>query len=166
MMTPTQAAYHAAHKERQKRLGGNGKPEPELAFRSENEKRLDAEVKKLRAEILELRGVIAEQKRLLGDDGCKITVPQIQKAVCREFEISLHEMLSSSRLGYITVARQVGYYLSRKLSTLSLVQVGLRFRRDHASVINGISKIEEMMAEDAAFKERLAGIAESLGGSL
>ena len=47
-------------------------------------------------------------------------------------------------------------YLSRKLTTRSLPEIGRRFGgRDHTTVLHACRRVEELCAEDAAFRQEV-----------
>ena len=49
------------------------------------------------------------------------------------------------------VPRQVGMYLARQLTELSLQQIGAYFGgRDHSTVLHACRKVEQALTEDAA----------------
>ena len=47
-------------------------------------------------------------------------------------------------------ARQVAMYLCRKLTNLSLPDIGREFGRDHSTVLHGLNKIERLMADSTS----------------
>ena len=65
-----------------------------------------------------------------------ITVDKIQNVVSNYFNIPLSEMLSQRRSRPLARPRQIAMYLSKKLTTRSLPEIGRRFaNRDHTTVI-------------------------------
>ena len=95
-----------------------------------------------------------------------ISVRNIQNFVCKEFNISLNDMLSQRRKKNIVIPRQVATFLCKKLTRLSLPAIGRRFFRDHTTQISSIRRIEQMMANDPAFADRINKLEERLGGNL
>jgi hypothetical protein len=94
----------------------------------------------------------------------RITVRDIQDAVCKAFEVSFADLLSPSRARHICLPRQVGYYLSRTLGGRSYPEIARRFGgRDHTSAIAGFNKIERLLATDEKLRERVKAISISLG---
>jgi chromosomal replication initiator protein len=60
-------------------------------------------------------------------------------------------MRSASRLRNTLLPRQVGMYLARQLTPLSLEQIGAYFGgRDHSTVLHAVRKVEQALAHDAA----------------
>jgi len=77
----------------------------------------------------------------------------------RYFSLSPEDIRGRSRIRDTATARQVSMYLIRKLTSLSLVDIGKEYRgqtgtgMDHTSVLNSIRKIETEIREKPAFRE-------------
>jgi len=80
------------------------------------------------------------------------TLPEvllIQKTVAEYFDIRLADMTSRRRPANIAFPRQVAMYLSRKLTSHSLKEIGQSFGgRDHGTVIHAYKTVENMMDQD------------------
>ncbi len=97
------------------------------------------------------RDVLAD---LLRANSRKITIDEIQKKVAEHFSIKVTEMSSSRRARAVARPRQVAMYLSKKLTTRSLPDIGRRFgNRDHTTVLHGVRKIEELIQSDSSLAE-------------
>ncbi|PJK31076.1 chromosomal replication initiator protein DnaA [Minwuia thermotolerans] len=97
------------------------------------------------------RDVLAD---LLRANSRKITIDEIQKKVAEHFSIKITEMSSSRRARAVARPRQVAMYLSKKLTTRSLPDIGRRFgNRDHTTVLHGVRKIEELIQSDSSLAE-------------
>lgn len=73
----------------------------------------------------------------------QVTIDQIQKTVADYYGIHLGDMRSRRRPASIAFPRQVAMYLSRKLTKLSLVEIGDAFgKRDHGTVIHACKKVK------------------------
>ena len=111
----------------------------------------------LRVEIApELPAKPAEQVE--EDDGPrKPTVTEIRKCVAKYFNVSMNDLMSPRRLAQVVRARQIGFYLARKLTRQSLPDIGRRFGgKDHTTVLHGSRVIERKIAEDPAFAQTIA----------
>lgn len=101
---------------------------------------------------------IAKTDELLGDlirdeNTQQITVDQIQKTVVDYYDLNLSDMSSRRRPSSIAFPRQVAMYLSRKLTKLSLVEIGECFgRRDHGTVIHACKKVTQEMELNSEVK--------------
>lgn len=101
------------------------------------------------------------------DEPAPITVSVILNAVSRYFKVSKVEITSERRDAKIVRARQVAYYLSKKLTPRSLPDIGRRIGdRDHTSVLAGVRKIERLRCSDPKLEVDLHAIANAIGGSL
>lgn len=99
-------------------------------------------------------------KRVIQSIVCEITtevnIDYIQKSVCEYFKISLEDLKGKSRKKELVIPRQVGIYLAKNYTTLSLKTIGLYFGgRDHSTVIHSIETCEDMMVTDKKFKTQM-----------
>lgn len=94
--------------------------------------------------------------KIVQDISLEINIETIQKSVCDFFEISMDDMKSKSRKKEFVIPRQVGIYLSKNHTTLSLKSIGLYFGgRDHSTVIHSIESVQDMIVTDKKFKAQL-----------
>lgn len=74
---------------------------------------------------------------------------QIVERVAAIFDIDEKELLGTSRLRNVLLPRQVAMYLTRKLTKLSLPQIGAFFAgRDHTTVLHACRKVEAELTEN------------------
>jgi chromosomal replication initiator protein DnaA len=79
----------------------------------------------------------------------KITIETIQKAVAKQYDLEVSELLSKKRNKQMVFPRHIAMYLCRKLTDASYPQIGDQFGgRDHTTVIHAIDKMERQMLED------------------
>ncbi len=84
----------------------------------------------------------------------KISIQEIQKRVCEHYNIRVAEMSSARRARNIARPRQVAMYLAKQLTSKSLPDIGRHFGdRDHTTVMHAVSRITDLIAQDAAFAE-------------
>jgi chromosomal replication initiator protein len=82
--------------------------------------------------------------------------------VAEAWNTSSEALQSKKRTKDLTVPRQVAMFLTRELFDLPLVEIGRLFGgRDHSTVIHSIGKVEEDMAADPAFRQRVDQIRSS-----
>jgi chromosomal replication initiator protein len=63
----------------------------------------------------------------------------------------------------VSLPRQIGMFLSRKLTKHSFEEIGRFFgNRDHTTVIYAVQKIEARIAEDRRFRETVDALVERL----
>jgi len=89
-----------------------------------------------------LRNIIKTEER-------SVPIESIQKAVASHFTLRVSDLKAKRKTKQIVLARQIAIYLSRKLSKLSLVEIGERFGgKDHSTVLHAINKIEQQIQTD------------------
>ncbi len=85
-----------------------------------------------------------------------ITVDKIQNIVSNYFNIALSEMLSQRRSRPLARPRQIAMYLSKKMTTRSLPEIGRRFaNRDHTTVIHAVKTISRLSEQDDEMKKNI-----------
>lgn len=84
----------------------------------------------------------------------RITVEEIQRKVADHFTIKVSDMYSARRSRVVARPRQVAMYLAKRLTTLSLPDIGRKFGgKDHTTVMHAVKRIEELCVEDAGLRE-------------
>ena len=118
--------------------------------------------------IRQIEGTVKKIKAYWELTGMEITVPNVSRAikdmfkgdtntlptpkliiseVARFHNITEDAILGTQRNKGTAEARQVAMYLIRKMTNLSLPDIGKEFSRDHATVIHGIRKVETALAD-------------------
>lgn len=93
----------------------------------------------------------------------RITVDEIQRAVCAHFRLDRSEMSSKRRTRAIARPRQVAMYLAKELTPRSYPDIGRRFGgRDHSTVIHAVRTIESLRVKDSELDGDIAAIRRSL----
>ena len=102
-------------------------------------------------------------KDLLNNMQSVISIEDIQKIVVAFYNLSMNDFLSARRSRHIARPRQIAMYLSKKLTTKSLPEIGRKFTgRDHTTVIHAIKKIEELMSKDRQFEYEVQSITDRI----
>lgn len=83
----------------------------------------------------------------------RVTIEEIQRKVAERYNIRLSEMMSKRRERSVVRPRQIAMFLAKNLTTKSLPDIGRAFNRDHTTVLHGIKAVEDLRAEDPAFRE-------------
>ena len=93
-------------------------------------------------------------KDLLRSSNRRITIDEIQNKVSNYYNLKIEDLTSSRRIRSFARPRQVAMYLSKKLTTRSLPEIGRKFGgRDHTTVIHAVKKIEQLKIENSKFDE-------------
>ena len=92
-----------------------------------------------------------------------LTVEDIMKAVSNVYGVTLSDILSSQRTQTLVTPRQVAMYLSYKLSTRSLQEIGRSFGKTHATVYHGAQTIQKRIDVESDLKKNVENITSQLG---
>jgi chromosomal replication initiator protein len=88
-----------------------------------------------------------------------ISVENIQKTVADYYNINLGEMRAKRRNRNIMIPRQISMYLCRKLTNLSLPEIGNAFGgKDHTTVLHSFRKIEKEMVQNTEVNSAVSKI--------
>lgn len=92
-----------------------------------------------------------------------ISMSDITRAVGRHFRLRATELRSDSRLKSVVRARSLAMWLARKVTSLSLSQIGAEYGgRDHTTVLHGIRKTESLLESDVDLRRAADEILEKL----
>ena len=93
----------------------------------------------------------------------RITIDEIQRAVCAHYRLDKAEMASKRRVRAIARPRQVAMYLAKELTPRSYPEIGRRFGgRDHSTVIHAVRTVEALRVTDSELDAEIAAIRRSL----
>jgi len=100
---------------------------------------------------------------IIGYKKNKINFQYILKTVADFFDVSEKSLTGKRRTASVVLPRQVGMYILRELTSLSLKEIGLKFdRRDHTTVLHAYDKISRMIKEDKEFSNKIDKIIRKL----
>ena len=92
-----------------------------------------------------------------------VSIDSIQRRVAETYDLRLADMTSKRRPANIALPRMVAMYLSRRLTTSSLNEIGEAFGgRDHGTVLHANRTIEEKMKQDEKLRRIVTYLAEKL----
>lgn len=104
-----------------------------------------------------LGGYFGEAKPYVLDPGA------VQDAVCKQFSIAPEDLNGNRRTKDLVLARQVAMYLTRELTSASLITIGRTFGgRDHSTVLHACGKVKALLATDAILAATLQQLAAKL----
>ena len=92
-----------------------------------------------------------------------LTVEDIMKAVSNMYGVTLSDIVSPQRTQTLVTPRQVAMYLSYKLSTRSLQEIGRSFGKTHATVYHGAQTIQKRIDVESELKKTVENITSQLG---
>ncbi|MFV0519130.1 MAG: chromosomal replication initiator protein DnaA [Lachnospirales bacterium] len=99
------------------------------------------------------------------DNKKALTVEFIIEITAGYFDCSIEDILSKKRSAKIVYPRQIAMYLSRKLTSESLPNIGEKFNRDHSTVIAAISKIDDNIKNKQGTMQFLVDLENKIKGS-
>jgi chromosomal replication initiator protein len=95
--------------------------------------------------------------------GVKTSIEDIQRKTAEFYKLDVKDFHSPQRARRVARPRQVAMYLSRKLTTRSLPEIGRRFGgRDHTTVLHACRRIEALVLEDAMFRQEVDFLSQML----
>lgn len=95
--------------------------------------------------------------------GAKTSIEDIQRKTAEFYKLDVRDLHSPQRARRVARPRQVAMYLSRKLTTRSLPEIGRRFGgRDHTTVLHACRRIEALCEEDPLFKQEVDFLSQML----
>jgi chromosomal replication initiator protein len=102
-------------------------------------------------------------KSLVDQDERRVSIENIQRAVCREFGISLPQLKAKDNSRGISYPRQIAMFLAKELTPASLPQIGREFGgKHHTTVLHSINKIAEMREKDRDLNRLINKLRDSL----
>ncbi|SEJ82913.1 chromosomal replication initiator protein DnaA [Sphingomonas sp. OV641] len=103
----------------------------------------------LTGETIDLDFAIATLGDVLRGSQRRVTIDEIQKLVSTHFDLKPIDLVSARRARAVARPRQIAMYLSKRLTTRSLPEIGRKFGgRDHSTVIHAVRRIEELRDSD------------------
>jgi chromosomal replication initiator protein len=95
--------------------------------------------------------------------GIKTSIEDIQRKTAEFYKLDIKDFHSPQRARRVARPRQVAMYLSRKLTTRSLPEIGRRFGgRDHTTVLHACRRIEALIVEDPLFRQEVDFLSQML----
>ena len=102
-------------------------------------------------------------KNLVDIEERRISIENVQRAVCQEFGLTLPQLRSKNNSHSISYPRQIAMYLAKELTTASLPQIGREFGgKHHTTVLHSINKITGLRESDRDLNRLLNKVRDSL----
>ena len=117
---------------------------------------------------LDLHNISRAIDDMFKTEGNALPTPSlIISQVCKFYSVDEATLRGSQKTKGIAEARQVAMYLIRKLTNLSLPDIGKEFGKDHSTVLYNIRKVElALKNEDTALQNNLRDITANINSCL
>ncbi|MCI9130289.1 MAG: chromosomal replication initiator protein DnaA [Eggerthellaceae bacterium] len=84
-----------------------------------------------------------------------LTIEDIQKQVESYYKVKHADLIGSSRAREVVFPRQIAMYLCRQLLDVPYETIGMKFNKDHSTVMYTVGKIENMLLENRNVQEEV-----------
>ena len=115
-----------------------------------NIRQIEGAIKHIRAQsLLNGRPITLELAKkciaalVVSNDPPEVTAKKIIETVSKKYGIPIDEIYGKSRSKPVSSARNVSIYIIRKITSLSLKEIGSLFDRDHTTVMSSIKSVEK-----------------------
>jgi len=108
---------------------------------------------------------LAEQalQNYVKEESAFISCDKIQRFIAEQYKITVKDLSAKSNTKRIALPRQIAMYLTRKLTEMSLPEIGVAFGNKHHSTVHySIQKIEGRMRQDGDFQNTIVSYKKSL----
>ena len=96
-------------------------------------------------------------------DMARVDVSDIQRLVARHFNVSEESLRGKRRTDVIAFPRQVGMYIARSTTDLSLADIGGKFGgRDHSTVLHACKRVTQRIQTDSSASGELAELKQAI----
>ena len=103
-----------------------------------------------------LKGLVNMEER-------RVSIEHVQRAVCREFGLSMAQLKAKDNSHAVAYPRQIAMFLAKELTSASLPQIGREFGgKHHTTVLHSIHKIMELREKDRDLNRLINKVRDSL----
>ncbi len=102
-------------------------------------------------------------KNLVDQEERRISIEHIQRAVSKEFNLTISQLKAKNNSRAVAYPRQIAMYLSKQLTEASLPQIGREFGgKHHTTVLHSIAKIDQARKIDRDLNRLINKLSDSL----
>jgi chromosomal replication initiation ATPase DnaA len=91
---------------------------------------------------MKLTEILKEDRKINRLDLNPNDLDSIKNSVCKALKINPKKLKSKSRLQSLVYARFIYFHFAKKITNLSLSEIGQSVNMDHSSVIHGLKQAE------------------------
>lgn len=158
--------YHAEHKARLARLGGNPMPPRVTPMRKEEPAKPKVVIWRGINDAPYWRGMWFWELIALTPKPQNVfrpTIKHIIRVVADHYGVTADEIISARRTLTVTRPRQVVMYLARHFTLRSLPEIGRALGgRDHTTVLYGVSRIDKLIAQSPEMKRTIEELTQEI----
>jgi chromosomal replication initiator protein len=92
----------------------------------------------------------------------KVYVEEVVEKVASYYKTTIEKIIKGSREKENVIPRQMAMYLSKKMTTSTLKNIGKIFMKDHSTVIHGCQTIEKLIEKDQSISNDVFNITKSI----
>ena len=86
---------------------------------------------------------------MTGGEPVSVTIDRILEKVAKKYGLSVEDIKGAKRTKDIAYARHITIYMIRKLTDMSLPQIGKLFNRDHTTILSSIRNIQSEIGSNS-----------------
>ncbi len=103
-------------------------------------------------------------KNMVSEEACTVTSEMVMRAVAEHFGLKPAQLKSKNNARQISEPRQIAMFVCKKMTRLSLPQIGKDFGgKHHTTVLHSIRKIESVIQQDPDLATAVNKIIHNLG---
>ena len=89
----------------------------------------------------------------------RISIDEIIEEVSTFYQVRIQDLLSSRRTKILADPRHIAIYIARRVTGLTLAEIGARFGgRDHSTILHAVNKVKGICIDDLRKKNEIDGI--------
>ena len=101
---------------------------------------------------------------MTGGEPISVTIDRIFEKVAKKYGVSVEDIKGVKRTKDIAFARHIAIYMIRKLTDMSLPQLGKLFKRDHTTILSSIKTVEREINANPSMDIELTELAKEIKG--
>ena len=101
---------------------------------------------------------------MTGGEPVSVTIDRIMEKVAKKYGVTVDDIKGVKRTKDIAYARHITIYMIRKLTDMSLPQIGKLFKRDHTTVLSSIKTIEREISANPSIDIEISELTREIKG--
>ena len=101
---------------------------------------------------------------MTGGQPVSVTIDRILETVAKKYAITVEDLKGTKRTKEIAYARHIAVYLLRKMTDMSLPQIGKLLKRDHSTIISSLKTVEKELGANTQTDADVTGLMKEIKG--